>query len=394
MRPGSWLEWTQIGCSMSVIRKQRQGEKFAAEVRRQIQDRLLEPGHYLLPERELARKYRVSLRAVREGLAVLVEEKLIRRNPRSGTVVLSSVKPAPRSRTPRNIAWVIPGRVRDTSGAEMCDALQQGFQAHGYGTVLYSSDNIAEKETQILRQLVRDRVPGAVLFSAHPCTSFEHLAEARAAEMKLVLVDHDFPGFDCDSVHIDDELGAYEATEHLIRLGCAQLVHLTSEANWTSCRLRQKGFGAAANRFGRSREASVIRLPRCQTTAQTREMLGRRLAESLTTGPRPAGVLAVNDGLALAVMDILREQGTEVPREVAVIGFNNDVEGALAEIPLTTVEIPREEIARQAVQLMMEQLEGRRRESKQVRLKPRLILRQSCGCYQTRAVSAAEEATR
>ncbi len=362
---------------MSFFKKSKPSETFANEIRRQIHDGLLEPGNYLLPERELARKHGVSLRVVRGGLAALVSEKLIRRSPRSGTVVLPPSRSRPQARAPKSIAWVIPGRIRDTSGAEMCDVLQQGFQAHGYGTVLYSSDNIPEKETEIFRQLVRDRIPGAVVFSAHPCTRFEHLAEARAAGMKLVLVDHDFPGFACDSVSVDDQLGAYEATAHLIRLGCERLLHVTFDTDWTSVALRRKGFEAAAKQLGHGVEARVLVVNRLQFA----DMVRRELSKLLPSARGPVGVFVINDGAALRVVDLLREGGYRVPQDVAVVGFNNDLEGAIAEVPLTSVEIPREEIAERAVQCLMEQLQGARREPKRIRLKPRLVIRQSCGCY-------------
>jgi LacI family transcriptional regulator len=220
-----------------------------------------------------------------------------------------------------------------------------------------------------------------VLFSSHPCTSFAHLAEARAAGMKIVLLDHDFPGFECDSVAIDDQLGGFEATAHLIQLGCAGLVHVTFRQEWTSCLLRQKGFEMAANRFGRGRNAAVVLLETDYNPDRVREALGRELPPILDSTQRPLGLLVVNDYLALLVMDYLRERGIAVPKEVAVVGFDNDLEGALAAVPLTTVEIPREEIARDAVRLLMEQINGERRGPMRTRHKPRLILRKSCGCY-------------
>ncbi len=229
---------------MSVIRKQSPSDRVVTAIRQQVMDGSLRAGDYILPERELAKKYSVSVRMVREGLGKLAAEKLIRRHQGKGTIVLARAAKTGRPAL-QTVAVVIQGRIRDTSTAELVDVLQQALQAHGFGLTLYVSEAFPERETAIFRQLVRDRLPGAVLFSVHPATSFTHLTEARAAGMKLVLVDHDFPGFACDSVAIDDQLGGFEATAHLIRVGCAELVHVTVDQDWTSVALRRKGFEEA-----------------------------------------------------------------------------------------------------------------------------------------------------
>jgi DNA-binding LacI/PurR family transcriptional regulator len=70
-----------------------------------------------------------------------------------------------------------------------------------------------------------------------------------------------------------------------------------------------------------------------------------------------------------------------VPEEVALVGFDNLLEGACARVPLTTLAQPLEEQARQAVALLFDPIgqPRRREEVTSVALPPRLVVRESCG---------------
>ncbi len=366
------------------LRKQRVHDGLFEDIRRQIQDGVLRADDYLLPERELATKYRVSSRAVREGLARLEAQGLIRRHQGRGTLVLrreSKIEPAKL----KNVAVIYQGRVRDTSTAEDFDSLQQALQREGYGTTLYVADGSPEKETQIVEQLAAEGVPGLVLYSAHPSTSFDHLQAARQAGMKIVVYDHDYPDLDCNFVGIDDQLAACEATEHLIRLGCRELLFINSERDSTTNVLRQRGFEEAAANWGSGLPRRVLRLPSRGTLAEFGDHLRRELTPLLSAMQRPLGVLVWWDEVALHAIECLREAGWSVPADAAVVGFANDLSGALAEIPMTTVAIPREEIARLAALLLINQMRDPTRPPQRIRLKARLIIRESCGAYRRQA---------
>jgi DNA-binding LacI/PurR family transcriptional regulator len=190
---------------------------------------------------------------------------------------------------------------------------------------------------------------------------------------------------------VDDQLGGYEATVHLIRLGCAELVHLTAQRNWTSCRARRNGFEMAASRLGAGILARTCELEYCSTPDQLRTVVRQALPEILATSKRRLGIFALHDLLAVEVLSCVRDLGGAVPEEVAIVGFDNDIEGALADVPLTTVEIPREEIAARAVELLFSQINGERRAPVRLKLKPRLVIRQSCGCYPVAAHSIRDE---
>lgn len=360
--------------------RRRVHDGLVADIRRQIQAGKLSANHYLLSERELARKYDISSRAVREGLASLEAEGLIQRYQGRGTIVLPVEVKNEQANKSKNVAVIFQGRVSDASTAEELDALQQAFQREGYGTTLYVADGVPETETAIVEQLSADGVAGLVLYSAHSVKRFEHLQKAMAGGMKVVVYDHDFPGLGCNFVGIDDGPAAFEAAEHLIRLGCREMVFINSQRDWTTSVERQRGFEEAVEKW--VVPSCVVQMqPAYGSMEERKESLREKLVPILDEARRPLGILAWWDEISLLAMDCLREAGWSVPNEAKVMGIGNDRSGAAAEIGLTTMEIPRREIMRLAAAALVDQMRFPERPAQRIRLKARIIIRESCGNY-------------
>ncbi|HZY41984.1 MAG TPA: substrate-binding domain-containing protein [Anaerolineae bacterium] len=99
-------------------------------------------------------------------------------------------------------------------------------------------------------------------------------------------------------------------------------------------------------------------------------------------------VVAVSDLLALGAIKALQARGIQIPRDIAIVGFNNSVEGRLVTPPLTSLTMPFYEQGTRAVEELAAQLAGEEVPA-QVMLQSRLIVRQSCGCPSKAVVQAA-----
>jgi GntR family transcriptional regulator of arabinose operon len=362
------------------LKKPRPHETLVEDIRLQISSGLLRSNSYLLPERELAKKYQISSRAVRKGLDHLEANGLIRREQGRGTIVAETPVKA-EIKKPQNVAVLFQGRVCDRATAQELDCLQQSFQTEGYGTVLYVANGLPEVETQIVRRLIEEGVPGLVLYSAHSPSSFEHLQEARKAGMKLVVFDHDFPDLDVNFVGIDDRLAAYEATTHLLRLEVAEALLIRSAKDWTTLTLRQQGFEEAVSDWRNRVPSSIVHIPRDTTSVPIDERIRAELLPRLEDASRPLGIVAWCDEIAIEVINILRDAGWSVPGDAKVVSIGNDVRGEVAEIPLTTMSIPRAEISRLAAGLLVGQMRDPLRQPERIRVRASMIIRESCGNY-------------
>jgi signal transduction histidine kinase/DNA-binding LacI/PurR family transcriptional regulator/AraC-like DNA-binding protein len=99
-------------------------------------------------------------------------------------------------------------------------------------------------------------------------------------------------------------------------------------------------------------------------------------------------VVAVSDLLLLGAMKAWQTRGIQIPQDIAIVGFNDSIEGRLATPPLTSVTMPFYEQGMRAVEELALQLTGEEVPA-QVVLQSRLIVRQSCGCPSEAVVQAA-----
>lgn len=99
-------------------------------------------------------------------------------------------------------------------------------------------------------------------------------------------------------------------------------------------------------------------------------------------------VLASNDESALGAMQALDDSGFKVPQDIAVIGFDNRLDGAVHEPGLSSIHVPLFDMGYQALKMMVQHLEEKHELSGIVKVDTRLIARASCGCGQGNAVTS------
>ncbi len=100
----------------------------------------------------------------------------------------------------------------------------------------------------------------------------------------------------------------------------------------------------------------------------------------IDSGAPFTAVLASNDESALGAMQALKETGRKIPQDVALIGFDDRPESAVQEPALSTVHIPLFKMGYHAVELLLQQIEGRAGTIEPVKIASRLVTRESCGC--------------
>ncbi len=166
----------------------------------------------------------------------------------------------------------------------------------------------------------------------------------------------------------------YEATEHLIKLGHEQIGFIGESRNEASpLSNKAKGYLLAMQKHG----LTPKHIPINSIYSEAGYHLGKELGDQFTA------CVCQDDYTAIGVCRGLWELGIRVPNDVAVVG-NGDIEAAAYMMPsLTTLATPYEAIAQTVMDLMLEQLEGQDK-PRQVILKSRLVVRESCGANKTK----------
>ncbi|MFV2145908.1 MULTISPECIES: LacI family DNA-binding transcriptional regulator [Isoptericola] len=173
------------------------------------------------------------------------------------------------------------------------------------------------------------------------------------------------------SAAVDQRAGARAATEHLLGLGHADVVHVAGPQDWFDARERAAGWREALEAHG----VEATRPRTCSWSAEDGYRAGQALAEAVVAGEGPTAVLAGNDQLALGILRALWERNLGVPDDVSVVGFDDMAGAAYFVPPLTTVRQPFAALGARCVAMVLASLAGD--EVAVERIQPELVVRSS-----------------
>ncbi len=172
-----------------------------------------------------------------------------------------------------------------------------------------------------------------------------------------------------DVVVNDDELGARLAVNHLVGHGHRRVAFLnapTAVGNF-----REQGYHDAMSAHGL--EALV-------DMDDPSEDGGYRAAvRLLTAGPRPTGIFAYNDLMALGALSAAEQLGLDVPGDLSIVGYDDTTIGQLKAISLTSVDNASYRIGYRAADLLVDRIAAPGRPPQTLLMEPQLIVRRTTG---------------
>lgn len=249
--------------------------------------------------------------------------------------------------------------------AEIVDGVDAAAREGGFEVILGSGGRRAAGERRAVETLLSFQPAGLVLLSPVVPTAVIERAAARTA---VVTVERPVRLDTVDTVTDDGATGSRLVVDHLVALGHRRLVHLDG-GHGAQAATRRRGYVDAMRRHGLD--------PWVMGSEHTEEAGYASMRRVLAGGAPVTAVVAANDVNAIGVLTALAEAGRQVPGDVSVVGYDNTSLSGLRHIGLTTVDQPREEMGRLAVQALLERLrEGRTRPVRR-RLDPTLVLRRT-----------------
>ncbi len=182
------------------------------------------------------------------------------------------------------------------------------------------------------------------------------------------------------AVGVDDRHGAELATAHLITAhGRTRIGHIAAPIDHQAGLDRFQGYQAALGRHGLAFDERLV------VEGDVSEASGEQATTQLLESGREFDALFMgNDEMAVGAMRALERAGREVPVDVAVVGFDDIRLASVVRPGLTTVRQPMRESARLATQRLLDMLDGRQPEPRQLVLATELVVRGSCGCAEDR----------
>ncbi|NCT92306.1 LacI family transcriptional regulator [Cellulomonas sp. APG4] len=219
---------------------------------------------------------------------------------------------------------------------------------------------------------VASRVDGLAVF---PGDRSEEILDQLARRLPVVAFAMPYGEGALHHVRVDNVGGARDLTEHLITEHGARHVEFVGSPEMTDYAERFQGMRAALRERGLRVPERV--LDPTPLAADDPFPVVRALSR---TDALPDALVCASDQHAMDLMTVLRSEGRDVPRDVAVTGFDGVVAGRLHRPSLTTARQPMEAMGRFAVDVLMASLADPDAPPVDRTLPVRLLHRESCGC--------------
>ena len=199
------------------------------------------------------------------------------------------------------------------------------------------------------------------------------LEEVVDAGIATVVLNHYMEDLPVHCVAIDNRTAAGQVVQYLVRLGHRDIATITGDLKTQAGLDRLDGFIQAMKARQLAVRDEYVRFGDFSLPS------ARAACEALLALPnRPTAIFVGSDEMALEAINVMLAKGVRVPEELSVVGFDDNPVAAHARIPLTTVRQPLDEMGRRGVELLLQQVSGKRQTPAKLLLPTELVERQSC----------------
>ncbi len=276
------------------------------------------------------------------------------------------------------IVGFVPGDIQNPFFARIAHDLEVELRAHRYNVLIASSEEDVEQEKELLDSL-RSLSIRAFILAPASVTNSRHIARLAREGAPIVLIDRVAKGVRSDSVVVDNEGGAREAVDYLVRNGHRRIGLLRDESRIFTAQERLAGYQNALQSHGIALDESLISVSR-STVEHAIEATIRLFSQR----NRPTALFTVDSLMTQGALLGLRSMGLSIPRDVSLIGFDDFDLATFTDPQITVVAQPISEIGPLAVKLLLERLAGETGKPRHVRFPTRLIVRGSVSRPQKR----------
>ena len=276
-----------------------------------------------------------------------------------------------------NIIGVVTASINNPFMSELIEAIEIAARDRGYNLMVCNSSYDLELEKHQFSLLLGRRVDGIIVIPAGHDTAAN--LSGYESDVPVVYVSENLQDGQASYVAIDNAAGARTGVEYLYSKGHRRILYLGRRQGSLTHQLRADGVISACASLGME-----VSFKDNDSAGKSSIEAGYKLAKDFFTteymcgaASGPTAIFCATDALALGTMQAADEAGIRIPEDISLLGFDNISFTALPRIGITTVEQPKAEMAKAAIELL---LDGHEEEGVKVSrsIEPRLVERTSC----------------
>lgn len=250
--------------------------------------------------------------------------------------------------------------------SEMTKGIMDAGRKLGYYVVLFNADNTHESEAIAVEAFISMRVAGAIICGiCNPGTEEEKTLETLTkAGIRVLMIDRsDWDGH-WPRIMIDNFQAAFDSVKYLYQKGHRKIALIAATWDLNIVNDRERGYKKAMQELGLD-DSCIYRIPTYQLTGEGAEFVAEEVLANLD---KQTAVLVIpGDTLAIECILYWKSHEVRIPEDLSVVGFDNIYMCQVMEPPLTTVDQPKYEMGKGAMELLVHLIdEGRDRDCRQV----------------------------
>lgn len=257
---------------------------------------------------------------------------------------------------------------------DLIRGLQEAGEEHGYNMLFCSGRRDIATRIKYVDYFSQGRTDGIIAYGSN--REDEELFRSIADKSgNCVLIEGNLDNCKINKILLDNFRGAYVATEHLIKQGYQNIIHITNDMNYDVSLERLNGFVQAMH------DHKIPLGPDSIIYADCFEKLAyQQMKRLLSEGRKPDACFVGADKPAYGVLRAAMEAGLSIPNDLAIIGFDDDTPESRDIIfpGLSTMRQPLYNMGQAGVELLLDTIAHPDREPETRTFEAELILRDTC----------------
>jgi LacI family transcriptional regulator len=320
--------------------------------------------------------------ARRAGVSAMTVSRVINHEPRVSEETRRRVEAAvvelgyvPRRVVRRKTIGVVVPDIANPFFTLVVRGAEDVAWSNGRHVILCNSQGDLERERGHLDDLLAFGVEG-ILIAPVSDRSAPRLRALKQNNLPFVLLDRSVAGYDGDLVQGDSVAGARTLVQHLIALGHRRIAMIAEPTDVSTARDRILGYREALEAAGIEVRLELV----AASGAINPQSANDATSYFLDLPSPPTAIFAVNNVAAIGVAEAVRGRGLEIPRDLALVCFDDLGQASRIDPFLTVLAQPAETFGTIGVQLLLDRLGGRIDERERIVVLPgELVVRASSG---------------
>ncbi len=326
--------------------------KIIVWIKNNISEGTFSPNTKLPSEYELMEQFGVSRQTVRKALEVLEEEGVVKSRQGSGTFVME--KRIHRNNNCSRVA-VITTYIDNYIFPKIIKGIEKSLNKNGYQVQISFTNNSGSREEEILKDLLRQELGGIIVEttkSALPNPNLHLYQQLQDRNIPIVFIHSCYPGVEAPMISLEDEETGKMVTRHLIEYGHEAIGGIFKMDDGQGLR-RYSGYLKEMLTHGlKVRGNQIVWID--TEDIKNMELIEAKIVERLKDC---TAVFCYNDQVACKLIEIFKKYNVFVPDDISIVGVDNTELAKLADINLTSIQHPKEELGVKAAETLIEMMQ-------------------------------------